>query len=207
MGTDKARLPHGEVPAAVFLVGVLEAAGLRASIVRRGAPDGMPWIRANGAAVRVIYEPEEGGRHPLNGVVAAFGDARQAILIVPCDVLRLGVESVRRLVARPAVAKGDRVHPLVSHLPWELRDRAVGLRDRGGPARALVEGLEPLLIPAEELEDRNSGGGPWPVDLLRKRLEFVGDAEFARIARSERARQRARGVVDPSANRYASAPE
>lgn len=206
MGSDKARLPHGTVPAAVHLVQVLEAAGMEAAIVRRGSPDGLPWLRDDGTAVRVLYEPDDGDRHPLNGVVAALEDAAGPVLIVPCDVVGLTAPTLVALARAPGVAEAERVHPLVAHLPADRLATARALVAAGGAAHALVEGLPRIPVPAAELVDRNTRDGAWPMEALRDRLAWLPPGAFARIARSERTRQRVRGVVDPSANRYALPP-
>ncbi|MEZ4322778.1 MAG: NTP transferase domain-containing protein [Myxococcota bacterium] len=207
MGSDKARLPHEGRPAAVFLVELLASVGLEVALVRRGEPEALPWVHDDGSAVRVVREADSGPRHPLNGVVSALEDAGGPVLIVPCDVLHLSRDALERLAAAPGVAAaGDDVHPLVAHLPASLLEEARRLVDRGGRAHDLVASLPRIPLPASELLDRNTSDGPWPMDLLRARLSWVDEAGFARIARSERIRQRARGVVDPSANRYALPP-
>lgn len=204
MGSDKARLPHGGRAAAVHLVALLEAAGLRAKIVRRGPSDGLPWIRDDGSPIEVVREPDDGPRHPLNGVVSALEDAGAPVLVVPCDVLGLGRLHIEALLGRHSVAEAEgHMHPLVAHLQPGLLERARELVRSGGAARALVEGLPHVPLPPAALRDRNTAEGPWPMDRLASRLAWLGQDAFARIARSERTRQRAVGVVDPSANRYA----
>ncbi len=212
MGSDKARLPGGPAldrPCAVVLAEVLEEAGCEATLVRRGSPDGLPWPRSDGGALTVLRESDAGPRHPLNGVVTALEDAAGPALIVPCDVLGLTVEHVRSLLECPAVAEvGGRLHPLIAHLPPTLLEPARRLVAAGGSARKLVRDLP--RRPLEGLVDRNRPDPTrnlWPLDRLLARLSWTSESDRDRIARGECVRQRARGVVDPSASRYAREPQ
>ena len=209
MGSDKARLPSGPAfdrPHAAALAEVLEAAGCTATLVRRGPADGLPWIRSDGRPIPVIRESADGRRHPLNGVVSALEAAAGPALIVPCDVVGLTIEMVQVLAREPGVAVVQgRLHPLVAHLPAPLLGVARALAAEGRPARELVDDLP--QIPLDGLVDRNTSTGPWPLERLLARLSWMSVAQRERVARSESFRQRARGVVDPSANRYTREPQ
>lgn len=195
MGTDKARLPRDGWPFAVHLCGLLESLGLRAVLVRRAPDDGLPWVHPDGRPVDVLLEPDDGSRHPLCGVVAALVHAAGPALIVPCDLPELTADDLRPLLAGPCATD----HPLVAHLPASRLDRARALRAADAPARALTEGLPRAALRPAALVDRNAGGGPWPAERLAARLAWLGSDAVGRALVGERVRQRARGVLDPSA--------
>jgi hypothetical protein len=182
-------------------------AGLRPVLVRRGAADGLPWIGADGTPLEVVRERDDGPRHPLNGVVSALEHAAgESVLVLPCDVVGLEAAHLHTLVVAPCVARvADRVHPLVAHLPADRLPAARALVRDGGAARDLVAGLPECVL--DGLLDRNRSEGPWPLERLLTRLAWLPEAARERIARAECVRQRARGVVDPSASRYAPEPQ
>lgn len=194
MGSDKARLPHDGWPIGAVLCARLEAAGLRATLVRRH-DDGLPWLRPDGRQVPVLLEPDDGPRHPLRGVLAALDATRDDVLVIPCDVPDLSVDAIARVARGPCVADG---HPLIAHVPWSLRDRVEDAVRRGASVRSVTATLPVVSLPESVLRDRNDGGGPWPVQRLRERLGWLGPEAVERVIRGERERQRARGVVDPS---------
>lgn len=194
MGSDKARLPLDGWPTATVLCGRLEAAGARATIVRRH-DDGLPWIHPDGRPVPVLLEPDDGPRHPLRGVLAALDAAHADVVVVPCDVPDLTVDALARIARAPCVVDG---HPLIAHIPWVLRDRVHDGVRTGSSVRSVTGVLPAVPLPPDVLRDRNDGGGPWPVERLRARLAWLGPEAVERAVRAERVRQRARGVVDPS---------
>lgn len=198
MGVDKARLPEDGWPVAVRLCERLEAAGLRASLIRR-APDGLPWLYPDGRPVPVVRELE-GGRHPLRGVLTAVEHAGEPVFVVPCDVHQLSVASIRRLVAVQAMAS----HPLVGVFPAEVDRLRTWIRE-GRSARSFSRA--PVVdLPPEDLVDRNQGGGPWPPERLLERVHSLSGVEAERVLRGELARLAARGVVVPEPTLYADGP-
>ena len=199
MGFDKARAPWRGQAMAASVAEVVAQVATHVTLVRRGAPDGLPWVDRQGRSLSVVYEPDDGPRHPLAGVVRALELADGAdILVVPCDVPHLGVAALRQLCAQgPCVAHdGDRVHPLVAVLPTGLLGRARALWQAEAPARRLVEGLSTCTLPAAELRNANRPEDvDDPLGRLAERLPTGEDVE--RILQGERARWAARGVLCP----------
>ena len=203
MGSDKARLPEEGWPMGVRLCELLRRAGLTASLIRRGSPDGLPWIYPDGSLVRVLREEGKGERHPLNGMITALEDAQDDVIVVPCDVLDLRVQDICQLMNEgPGIARGEVTHPLVAHVPFSLLPALQKAVRNGASARRALRELPEigLKIP---LVDRNRADSPWPFERLRARLHWLSGESLQRVARSERTRAAARGVVDPSCELYA----
>lgn len=195
MGTDKARLPHQGWPLAVHLVGLLRRAGFEPHLIRRGAPESLPWFEPDGTAVHVVYEPDTGERHPLAGVVTALEHAKQDVVVCPCDLPCLTWEALEAL-HQPGVAHGEQRHPLVAHVPYSLRAAVhEGVRT-GASARQVFSTLPSIPFPPATLVDRNTPDGPSTLERLRSSLHWLPDAAVERVLEGERRRQRARGVVD-----------
>lgn len=153
MGTDKALLDQDGVPMAVFLLDVLERAGFEASLIRRGE-EATVWRMPDGRPVRVVREADDGARHPLNGVLTALDDAGAAVVVIPCDLPQFTVEAARSLRS-PGVAVGERMHPLVAHVPASLRGAvAQGIQD-GASAQRVLGHLPPIPLDPDVLWDRN----------------------------------------------------
>lgn len=203
MGADKARLPWGGVPLAVATAASLAPVAERVVLVRRGAPDGLPWVGVDGRPLEVVVEPDDGPAHPLHGVATALRAARgELVLVVPCDVPGLSPESLRALVARaPAVASdGSRRHPLVGVFRTADAGRAEALARAGGRVHTFAEASPEVVLPDRELANLNRREdlpGPGPVATLLAGLPFLDDATAARVAEGERGRLAARGIVDP----------
>lgn len=203
MGSDKARAPWGGWPLAVATLASLQAVSERVALVRRGAPDGLPWGRPDGRPVEVLFEPDDGEPHPLRGVVTALGAARGPFaLVVPCDVPGLSPESLRRLVAAaPAVAVDpERRHPLVGVFPTADRARAEALAREGAPVHAFAAPFRTVELPPADLRNLNRPEDlprPGPVAALLAGLPWLDPVTAARVAQGERGRLAARGVVDP----------
>lgn len=194
MGTDKARLPQHGWPMAVWLLGLLEEAGHDAFLVRRGAPDGLPWVRPDGRPVEVVREPEQGDRHPLWGVATALRHANGPVIIVPCDVPAMTVAVVEAL-AQPGVAVGERRHPLVAHVPLELLESVEEGAREGVSAGAVLSTLPDIPVDANALRDRNTAA-EWR-DPMQETLGFMRGEVWATAFRGERERRRARGILVP----------
>ncbi|MBW2257740.1 MAG: NTP transferase domain-containing protein [Deltaproteobacteria bacterium] len=92
MGIDKARIPFpGRWPMAVHVAGVVEAACGRVTLVRRGPPDGLPWVTPDGRSLEVVRDADQGVPHPLNGLVTACAASRTPwLVVVPCVLARGG---------------------------------------------------------------------------------------------------------------------
>lgn len=198
MGSDKARLPLDGWPVAVRLYERLEAAGHRASLVRR-APDGLPWTHPDGRPLRVVREPTDGERHPLRGIHTALLDAGgEPVLCIPCDLPALSVHALRLLPDRPCAT----AHPLVGVFPPDLArlEQAIA---RGDSARSFGAGLPRVELPEAALHDRNTWEGELPFLDLLERVAGVRGHDRDRLVRGEIARLAARGVVLPDAVLYA----
>jgi len=202
MGFDKARASVGGWPMAVVVARTLRAAAGRVALVRRGPPDGHPWIWPDQHPIEVIREADDGERHPLKGVASALDAARTAlVLIAPCDVPSLTPGTVRALVAvgRPVVLRDpERIHPLVGVFAASDAPRAAALAAAGRPVRALIDDHAVLQVDAP-LANVNVAG-----DVLDRREDLArrfapskaGDLE--RMLEAEAARRLAgRGAWIP----------
>lgn len=201
MGFDKARAAFGRLPLAVTVLETVRACCAHAALVRR-RDDGLSWLYGDGTPLQVVYEQVSDEEHPLWGVYTALSDARtEMVLLAPCDTPLLGALTLRRLIeAAPAVASdGERIHPLVAVLPRTMAQAAHTLARAGAPAHQLVRDVRPVLVPADELRDHNhpQNLGAGPIARLLERIGVTDDALRERIARGERARLRAWGIVHP----------
>ena len=203
MGVDKARLPArvdgGWWPLAVGVRRVLMDAGLRAVIVRRGGPDGLPWLDPRDGEVEVTYEPDDAEPHPLWGVATALRAGEDAV-VVSCDLPHLTVDCVQSLIAAaaPCVAwDGHRVQPLIGHYPAAWAERAACMASAGGSVRDFAGGARRVALDASAVLNANR-----PTDLecgplgaLSERLGFLSESGLAAVLEGERARLRQRGVL------------
>jgi len=196
------RLDGGWWPMAVGVRRVLRDAGLeQVTIVRRGRPDGLPWIEPSGEPITVCYERDDGRAHPLWGVVMALSSCRGNALVVPCDLPWLTVHAVHELIeaSPPAVAwDGVRVHPLVGLYDASMHDRARDLAREGGAVHQFAEGAERITIDEVALGNANRPEdlNPGPVACLTAGLYHLDEVECRVAVAAERARLRLRGVVD-----------
>lgn len=202
MGVDKARLPLRGLPMAAAVAEVLAAWGDPVTLVRRGEPDGLPWVDRGGQPLRVLYEPDDGEPHPLAGVVRALDDAEalgaDAALVSPCDLAGLDVSAVEKLVAARGVAVGPdgRMHPLLAVVPVTWRGKVEAVWRSGGSVAAAMAGLTEVPLPAAVLLNVNR-----PDDRTQRPLEALAarlpdGIDVARVIAAERSRQRQRGIVD-----------
>lgn len=197
MGFDKARAPWRGWPMAVQVLERLAGVAGRVAVVRRGPPDGLPWLRPNGAAVSVLREPDREDRHPLWGVHTALQHAEtETVLIVPCDVPRVAPELLAALVGcAPAVAESEgRVHPLVGAFPRSWAARAKELAGSNGSVRAFAADAARVPGSPEGLLNVNAPSD-LPPSSLPSLLATLPDA--SRAWEAESARQRARGILSP----------
>ncbi len=117
-------------------------------LVRRAAQAPLSW--------ETVVEPDAPDHHPLHGVVAALHAARGPVVVVAAvDLVLAPPELWATLVAAgPSVAVADGVvQPLVACLPATLLPRARELLAAGAPARALVDGLRRVEVPARWVAD------------------------------------------------------
>jgi len=137
-----------------------------------------------------------------------------AVLVVPCDLVGLSADALKRLIAALPVGGHDgpsspladatgaviariagRVHPLLGVYPRALGVRAASLAAQGAPARVFAEGATVVDLSDLALSDANTWadrGGVHPLVALQRR-PGVGPAAVA----SEVARLRARGCLLP----------
>lgn len=107
MGTDKAFVEIDGVPMVVRAVGALRAAGVAPVLVVGG--DAVRLKALGLDAVEDLYP----GAGPLGGVITALGildshgDALQAVVTMPCDVISPDAAAVRRVLAGLAAAAGS----------------------------------------------------------------------------------------------------
>lgn len=197
MGVDKARAAFRGWPLAVATVLALRRVCGRVALVRRGTPDGLPWVLPDGLPIEVVVEPDVGEVHPLAGVATALRATRTAhALIAPCDVPDLDEEALRALVAAaPAVATDGRVHPLVAVLPAAWAARAEALALAGASAHALVEGLPTVAFPGLRDRNRPEDLDTDPVGGLLAGLPWLDGAARERVAAGEVGRLGARGAL------------
>lgn len=204
MGVDKARIPFPERrPMALFVAERLRTVCGRVGLVRRAVADPLPW--PPGTEV-VIDAAPEGDAHPLWGVAAALGAARtERVLVVPCDRPWLAEAALRALIdgdrGQGAVAAdGQGIHPLTAVLPRAWAEQAARAAREGRSARSFVAdcarvSLDPAVL--ADLDRWEDAGRPGPIRALLDGLPDLDEATRGRIARGERARLAARGMVDP----------
>lgn len=192
MGFDKARASVGGWPMAVRVVEVLRGVADRVALVRRGPPDGLPWIDTDLRPIEVVREDPQGPRHPLWGLAKALTEAQTAfVLVAPCDVLGLSHALLERLMAAaPATARdSDRHHPLVGVFPKAEAARAARLATEGASARAFVASFATVDVPGAPLRNVNrpEDGVDSAEDVLRSlsalRFEDRGRAVAAEVTR------------------------
>ena len=158
MGSDKARADWGGVSMAVAVASVLSAVCGRVALIRRGDPDGLPWVWPGGAPLEVLREEDAGEPHPLYGVATALAaSATEVVLLAPCDVPCLRAEDVAALIAAaPAVASvGARRHPLVAALPRAWAGAALDAARAGQSVRAFTAALPAIAVPEDSLANLN----------------------------------------------------
>jgi molybdopterin-guanine dinucleotide biosynthesis protein A len=197
MGTDKARAPFRGRPLALAAVDSLRAVCDRVALVRR-KDDGLPW-----PDVEVVWERDDGDPHPLWGVVSALRAARtERVAVLACDVPGVSPATWAALAAAaPAVAwDGVRVHPLVAVLERSMADAAEALAGAGAPAWRLADGIARVSVDGAELADHDDPASlaPGPIRTLLASVPATDPAVLARIARGERGRLAALGMVDPN---------
>lgn len=205
MGTDKARVAWGDVPLAVAVARSLRVCCRRVALIRRG-DDGLPWIDEEDQPIEVICEQILGEPHPLWGIYTALREARtDLVLVAPCDTPSLGAHSLARLIEHaPSVASdGARLFPLVAVLPRQMADAARALATAGAPAHHLVRSVHSVVFPAHELRDHDDPEslGCDPIAQLLAAIPITDPEQSERIARGERVRLRARGIVPPDGSR------
>lgn len=204
MGVDKARIPFPERrPMALFVAGLLQPVCGRVALVRRSVPDPLPWPEGT----RVVLDGAPAGdAHPLWGVAAALEAARtEWAVVVPCDRPWLTEQALRTLLdaagKRGAVAVGSGgVHPLTAVLPRSRAAEASQAAAAGASARSFVADCVPVPLDDAVLADLDrweDAGRPGPIRALLDGLHELDPAARERIARGERARLAARGMVDP----------
>jgi molybdopterin-guanine dinucleotide biosynthesis protein A len=225
MGHDKARIPFPQRwPMAVHVATRLEAACGRVTLVRRGPPDGLPWITPDGRSLAVVRDVDGGEPHPLHGLVTACAAARTPwLVVVPCDVPFLPEEAIFRLVeaatavvgsalasAEPADPDGaiasavvardeERTHPLVGVFPRSVGRMAARAAREGLSAREFTNGARRVPLPAPWLRNVNTredaGQVPAIVEDLAHRLSWVEGAAWERLREGEVQRLRQRGAL------------
>ncbi len=191
MGFDKARASVGGWPVAVRVGLSLRKVADRVGLVRRGPPDGHPWVWPDGSPIEVVREADDGERHPLWGVATAMRAARSgALVLAPCDVPELPADLLHALVkAAPATARDPTgPHPLVGVLPASDAERAARFAAEGRAVRAFVE---PYRVVAWEGRlnnlNRVSDGVDRREDLVRAFAPLRGpDLELALEAEAAR---------------------
>lgn len=204
MGVDKARLPvPGRWPMAVHVASVLAEVCGRVALVRRGPPDGLPWIRPDGTPLEVVCEADVGAPHPLYGVATACAAARTPLLlVVTTDVPSLTAGALRALIdgyepgAMVVASDGDRVHPLVALVPRSAGPEAEQAARDGTSATAFFRDALRVVLPTEVLRNVNrweDAGVADPLAALSARLPEVSD----RALDGERTRLLQRGVLMP----------
>lgn len=177
----------------------------RVALVRRGPPDGLPWVDERGRPLEVLRErePEGGDRHPLWGVATALRASRTPwVLVAPCDVPHLGVDAVSALVRNaPAVLDaGGQLQPLIGCFPASWCDRAAALATQGAPVRLLAEGAARVPVHAAQVINVNHPDALPARPLLAGSGHGFLTAEVrTRMHEGERGRLAARGILDPSA--------
>ena len=215
MGFDKARapVPHTDLPLAVSVLEALAPHCSSVWLIRRGEPDGLPWVRQDGTPVSVIYERDEGPRHPLVGwrtalahaaVTPAGGSEPECpVLIAACDLPGLRAGHVGQLVegsAPPcAIAFDGSPQPLLA-IVWPVwRERVDSAIIQGGAMRHFT--ADARRVPLESAALANASHrtdlGVGPVSRLLKRVP-VTRTGAPRAVQGELIRLRQRGVVDPS---------
>jgi len=174
------------------------------TLVRRGEPDGLPWVDRGGQPLEVAYEPAVGPPHPLSGLAWALGDAAargaEGIVVAPCDLASLDVDAVARLRAAPGVAAGPdgRRHWLLAHVPVRQQEAVRRAWSEGAPVRAALGELPPVALPAEVLHNVNRPDDRPERPLRRLRAWLPEGIDAERVIAAERRRMRQRGVVAPA---------
>ncbi len=202
MGADKARLAVRGLPMAAAVAEVLTEAGLPVTLVRRGAPDGLPWLDRGGQPLRVAHEPDDGEPHPLSGLAWALDDALQhgaeAVLVAPCDLADLDADAVRRLMVAPSVAAGPdgRRHWLLAHVPVERLEAVRAAASRGAPVRYALGDLPPVQVAARVLHNVNRPEDRREHPLQRLMASLPEGIDAQPVIAAEQQRMRQRGIVE-----------
>lgn len=152
MGQDKAHVPVQGKAMGTRVAEVLQAGGCE-PVTIVGKHDHLQGL---GFPVLLEVSPTH---HPLFGVATAMRHAQSAhILIAPCDLVHLDVETIQRLLANdgPCVASDSRgVHPLLAVLPVTWAAKAHALAESSAPASALVEKVQRIVVAPKALFDAN----------------------------------------------------
>ena len=160
MGQDKALLTVEGIPLAVRTAQTLGAAGCKpVSLVGRQralSTLGFP----------VVSDGLVDFHHPLLGVATALRAAvTPHALVVPCDLVglvSLHIEALMEFGAPCVAGINGRAHPLLCVLSKDMSAQALRFAQASQSARALVDGLPVIHLPAPPITDANS-----PLDLAR----------------------------------------
>jgi molybdopterin-guanine dinucleotide biosynthesis protein A len=193
MGVDKARLAVSGVPLAERVATALREAGCaEVVLVRRGAPDGMPW------RFPVVRESEQRPRHVLTGFLTALEAAEGPVLVAACDLMGLRAEQARHLLEVPGGVGATSEGPTVlTHLvPADQASLADAVAASRG-FRAWAAGRP--LVPVGNLRNVNRWedlGLEHPIARMARCLGLHGSA-LERAERGERTRLAQRGCLLP----------
>jgi molybdenum cofactor guanylyltransferase len=179
MGTDKAHISVGGVPAATRLASGLAALFEEVLLVGGAPPEDAPGRR--------VADPE-GPRCALRGLVAALGAARTPrVLVVATDLMALTPDLVLGLVAAPEAdvvlpRAGGRLHPLCALYRREAtRARACAHLASGRLAlQEVLDGLRLEILEGEDLEALDPSGlalqnANTPSELRRLEAQWASD--------------------------------
>lgn len=205
MGFDKARAPvsHSSVPLAVSVATALAGHCTAVRLVRRGEPDGLPWVWADGQPIGVIREADDAPRHPLNGWNTALSEASGPVVIAACDLPGLRSHHIQQLLAGArapcSIAFDGSPQPLLAVVWPEYLARVRQAMARGVSMRRFTESAHRVSVPPEALINANTPDdlGDGPVERLLQTAPIAHTAAL-RVVSGELHRLRCRGVIDPA---------
>lgn len=194
MGVDKARLPWHGAPLAERMARLLENSGLGPCVlVRRGAPDGLPWSHP------VIRDAPDCPAHPLSGALTALHWSHGSVVVVATDLIHLGSGDLERLARKASsVLWWQGRHALAMRLEPEDIGPLEAVVSSGAPVRGWVE-QRPRVEAGRDPGNLNRPEDFAPFDpslALVTALGVSGD-EAERVRRGERQRLRLRGCLLP----------